>query len=209
MSALMNDTIAWHARTVGDIGVSLPGSTGVFRRFGLDFSCGGDQSLADAAARHDADLAALEAALSALDTGEGSALPHHEAHRAELPELVRLARKVESMHAAHPEIPRGLADLLGRMHAELDAHMQKEEQILFPLIRQGHPMVLHPIRQMRHEHDEQAANLQLLRSITNGFIAPADACHSWQALYVGTAKLVGDLMEHIHLENNALFRKYG
>jgi iron-sulfur cluster repair protein YtfE (RIC family) len=37
---------------------------------------------------------------------------------------------------------------------------------------------------------------------------PADSCRSRQALCAATAKLVDDLMEHIDLENNALFR-YG
>ena len=37
---------------------------------------------------------------------------------------------------------------------------------------------------------------------------PADACTSWHALYAGTRKLVDDVMQHIHLENNVLFPQF-
>lgn len=50
--------------------------------------------------------------------------------------------------------------------------------------------------------------LRRLETLANGFALPEEACRSWQALYGGTAKLVDDVMEHIHLENNVLFRRF-
>ena len=61
---------------------------------------------------------------------------------------------------------------------------------------------------MRHDHDDQGAHLRRLQAITNGYALPAETCRSWRALYTGTAKLVNDLMEHIHLENNVLFPRF-
>jgi regulator of cell morphogenesis and NO signaling len=124
-----------------------------------------------------------------------------------LPELIRLAHRVERVHADHPETPKGLAVLLERMYDELTSHMQKEEHILFPMMREGHT-VFGPIQAMRFEHDEHAENLKALAAHTRDFQPPEESCGSWRALYTGCKKLSDDLMEHIHVENNVLFPRF-
>jgi regulator of cell morphogenesis and NO signaling len=120
-----------------------------------------------------------------------------------------LAKKVEHVHGEHPQAPRGLAALLQEMQAELEEHMAKEEQVLFPLLlRGGHPMIAQPIGMMRHEHLHHGEQLQRLAELTGDFRLPEGACRSWQALYSGAAKLSDDLMQHIHLENNLLFPRF-
>lgn len=134
---------------------------------------------------------------------------YHEVHRRELTELVQLARKVETVHAAHPQAPHGLAELLQHMRGALEIHMKKEELILFPAMRRGLGAVLGaPIMQMRLDHDDHGEQLRQLRSLTNGFFPPAEACVSWRALFAGVAKLSEDLAEHIHLENDVLFPRF-
>ena len=212
---------AYRDRTVGDIAVDLAGATALFRRHKIDFCCGGDIALAEAAARRGLDVADLEAALGALaatpaDAPQESAalVDHilarfHETHRRELPELVKLARRVEAVRREHPQAPQGVADLLERAAAELEDHMTKEEQVLFPAMRAGYAGSLDmPIHVMRHEHDGHADIVHRLEDLTDGFIAPADACRSWQALLAGAEKFVTDLTEHIHLENNVLFPRF-
>lgn len=66
----------------------------------------------------------------------------------------------------------------------------------------------HPIAQMRHDHDRHGEHVRHLEAIAKSFVLPKGACRSWEALYVGTAKLVDDVMEHIHLENNVLFPRF-
>jgi regulator of cell morphogenesis and NO signaling len=209
-------------RSIGEIAASLPGATAVFRRFKLDFCCGGDALLADAVLKRGLDIALVEQALAALDPGQSAPAPeatgalidhilsrYHETHRRELPELLRLARKVEAVHAGHPEAPRGLADTLAAVQAELGEHMQNEETELFPLMRQQRAAGAElPITQMRHDHELHGELLRRLEAITHGFVLPEGACRSWTALYVGTGKLVDDVMEHIHLENNVLFPRF-
>ena len=39
------------SQTVGRIAATMPGAAGVFQDHGVDFCCGGDQTLADAAAK--------------------------------------------------------------------------------------------------------------------------------------------------------------
>jgi regulator of cell morphogenesis and NO signaling len=207
-------------RTLADIAVTLPGATAVFRRHKLDFCCGGKVRLADAAAAKRLSLDTLEAQLQAVAANAAvSDLPadtdaliahietrYHAVHRAELPELIRLARRVETVHRAHPDVPSGLGDLLTDMARELEDHMGKEETVLFPLMRRGgHPMIANPIFMMQHEHDQHGETLRRLQSLTQDFDPPEDACPTWRALYTGLRKLNDDLMEHIHIENNILF----
>jgi len=131
---------------------------------------------------------------------------YHAVHRVQLPELQRLARKVESVHADHADAPHGLADQLARMEAELIGHMEKEEQVLFPLMQNGgHPMIKHPIAMMRHEHADHAGALAELDRLSHGMVPPEGACSSWRSLYQGLAQFRDDLNEHIRLENELLF----
>jgi regulator of cell morphogenesis and NO signaling len=123
-----------------------------------------------------------------------------------LPELIRLARRVEHVHGDREECPVGLADLLDAMLQELESHMQKEEQILFPILARGHGVRAGgPIAVMRMEHDQHGDALQRLMDVTNGITLPRGACTTWRALYLGLGAFREDLMEHIHLENNVLF----
>lgn len=210
-------------RTVGDIAANLPGATSVFRAFKIDFCCGGDVPIADAARKRGLDPEMVVRELEALaEDGEGISAEldtatmiseiltrYHEVHRRELPELFELACKVEAVHADHLSAPHGLADTLQEMIGELEVHMKKEELILFPamLRHAGNPLSA-PISQMRHDHDDHGAYLRRLDEITHGFELPEGACRSWQALYAGTRKLADDLMDHIHLENNILFPRF-
>ncbi len=131
----------------------------------------------------------------------------HKGHRRDLPGLIVFARRVESTHA---DAPKGLADFLDEIAESLDQHMQKEEQILFPLIqRGGHPMIGHPIAVMRHEHEDHGVNLDKLRELTNNFQPPAGACGSWQVFYESLAELSAELKEHIRVENELLFPRFG
>jgi regulator of cell morphogenesis and NO signaling len=213
-------------RSLADLACDVPGATALFHREQLDFCCGGHQTLREAVAGRGLDGGQLAEALRALQAQGRSAterdwrqartgelIDHllqrfHEGHRAQLPELIRLARRVESVHADHPDCPRGLADHLEMMAQDLEQHMCKEEQVLFPLLRHGGSpaFVAAPIRVMRHEHDQHGESLARLSGLSGGLRAPADACSSWQALATGLQALHSELTMHIHLENNVLFK---
>lgn len=206
--------------TLASLAVRIPGATAVFRRQHLDFCCGGDQTLEDACAARQLDPKPILAELESLQQPPappqaptpGELIDHilqrfHETHRRQLPELIRMARRVEARHSQHPDVPHGLADHLQAMAHELLSHMEKEEQILFPLIKRGgHPMIAQPIAVMRQEHVQHGKQIARLNALTAGQRAPADACTTWRALYHGITQLMDDLMQHIHLENNVLFR---
>ena len=134
---------------------------------------------------------------------------YHATHRRELPELQHLARKVEAVHADREACQHGLHHLLMRMGIELDAHMQKEEQVLFPLLlASGGGCTPFAIQRMRIEHEDHEELLSALRTLTDGFRPPDDACGSWRRLYSGCEKLYADVEAHIALENTVLFPQF-
>jgi len=210
-------------QTLGQLARQIPGATQIFHEFELDFCCGGKITLREAAQQKGLAADAIVTRLSALkaerepgDRDWGKASPSelidhilvrfHERHREQLPELIRLARRVETVHGERPDCPVGLADHLTDMRQELESHMQKEEQVLFPMLKRGMgTMVGGPIQVMRMEHDSHGESLQRIAELTNNITLPQAACNTWRALYLGLRALREDLMEHIHLENNILF----
>jgi regulator of cell morphogenesis and NO signaling len=210
-------------RTLGDIAVALPGATALFRTAKVDYCCGGQATLREAAAAKSLDLDAMLAVLRNLEpTGAPSAVNldtkslidlivnrYHRVHAEELPELIRLATRVEAVHRDHPAAPAGLADMLKLVYGELTMHMQKEELILFPaMAKGGRANIGHPIAAMMAEHEDHDLHMQEIRRLTGDIRAPDDACTTWRALYVGLAKFADDLVEHIHTENNILFPRF-
>lgn len=133
---------------------------------------------------------------------------YHAVHRREMAELIPLARKVEAMHAAHRSVPRGLGDLLTRIGYEMEAHMQKEEQGLFPTILAGGGAMAMAIEIMRDDHDDHGVRLEEVAALTGGLTVPDDAGEAWSALYAGLRGFVADLREHIRLENDVLFPRF-
>lgn len=208
--------------TLGELATHHPGSMQVFLRHGLDFCCGGSRTLVDACQARGLDAAAVAAEITAAEEvpsaerHDSKPLPelieliltrYHEPLRADLPVLIEAAQRVERVHAAKPTCPKGLAAQLQRLDGELQHHLAKEEQVLFPAIRsgsRGHQVHM-PIRVMMQDHEDHGADLAQLRELTGDFTPPPEACGTWRALYAGLAKLERELMEHIHIENNILF----
>jgi regulator of cell morphogenesis and NO signaling len=207
---------------LADLATTRAGASRVFHRHRLDFCCGGQRDLAAACAEKglDPDVVLAEIAdeersqrsFERLDEVSAGALidrileRFHEPHRAEIARLLTMARKVERVHRDKATCPVGLAAHVARMQEELEAHMQKEEQVLFPLIRSGRGHLARmPVQVMEAEHRDHARNLQTLRRLTNDYTPPDEACTTWRALFLGLSELERDLMVHIHLENNVLF----
>ena len=208
--------------TLADLAATRAGASRVFYRHDLDFCCHGRVSLAEACSKRKLDVDGLIRAIEAeaplasdFQRWDAEPLPKliehllehfHAAHRAELPRLLEMARKVERVHAEKESCPRGLAEHLERIAEELESHMQKEEQVLFPLILSGQGRRAGmPIQVMEEEHADHGRNLERLRELTRTFTSPAEACGTWRALYLGLAELDEILRQHIHLENNVLF----
>jgi regulator of cell morphogenesis and NO signaling len=208
--------------TLAELAVMHPGAARVFFHHQLDFCCGGRRPLEDACRERGLDPAAV---LEEIDAAAplGSNLPrwdrepladlvafiegtYHTRLRRDLPDLIEMARRVERKHGEKPGCPRGLTAHLEAMQASVLVHLQKEEQILFPMIVRGvGNRAAAPVQVMELEHDHHRDDLVRLRGLTDDLRPPVAACATWRALYAGLRQLEQELMEHIHLENNVLF----
>ena len=212
------------SNTLADLATTHPAAARVFYRNGLDFCCGGRRRLSDACAERGLEASDVLAAIEAEDSHtsdirrwDREPLPaliafivdtFHRRLREQLPELVRMAEKVEVRHDDKASCPRGLTAHLTAMYDSVFDHLAKEEHVLFPLIANGQGRVIAgPVHVIEHEHESHARALATLRRLTTNFVPPAEACVTWRALYLGLQQLEEELMVHIHLENNVLFRR--
>jgi regulator of cell morphogenesis and NO signaling len=225
------------SQTVGEIASGAPNCTREFEKLGIDYCCGGNRTLTEACIQAnigiDEVLARLqkcaEAATSESDKN-WQAQPltdviahingtHHVFVRSECPRIEALAAKVAGVHGRnHPELLT-VQELFSALSEELQVHLMKEEQILFPYVLRmeesvlaGEPAppamfgtVMNPIRMMLQEHDGAGEGLRALRRTTGEYQVPDDACISYRTLYDALQNFEKDLHQHIHLENNVLF----
>ena len=226
------NNIDTHA-AVGALVVEQPARARVFEKFGIDYCCGGKRPLTDVCAERRIDLDRVCSAIQESDkvarwteesdwtkasltdlTGHIMS-QHHEYLREELPRLAAMLDKVTAAHGQrHPEMPI-CRDIFWSFRAELEAHMHKEETILFPLVRaletERHVTPFHcgsianPIGVMEAEHDHAGDALSKMRELTSGFRAPPDACTTFRVLLHGLERLESDMHQHVHKENNILF----
>lgn len=228
----MNDQL--ERATIGEIVATDFRAAAIFERFGIDFCCGGRRSIADACRTATADPDAVIRALDALPPegthdNAATAWPldrlidhivstHHAYVRTALPTIARYLAKLEEVYGSrHPELARIVA-YFEQIRLELEQHLMKEEQVLFPYVRDlaasaetcGHAhspfgTVENPIRMMEREHREAADGLRLIRELTRGYTAPSDGCTTYAACMGELARFERDLHRHVHLENNVLF----
>ena len=218
--------------TVGQLVVSKPHLARVLEELGIDYCCGGKRPLDEVCHEKGLDPEQVLSRLNATpeppapsETDWNSATlsqladhildTHHAYMHAELPRLAGLVDKIVAVHGRnHPELIR-LRELYDSLRAEIDSHLMKEEQILFPLIKQiekaGGPVgshcgsVANPIRVMEHEHDSAGEVLAEMRQLTGGYATPPDGCATYRTTMEGLSRMEADLHQHIHKENNILF----
>lgn len=219
----MNTTALSPTRTLAEITLEHPRASRVFHRHRLDFCCGGRRPLEEACREKALDpTTVLDDLRRELDRESADATSwaerplgelidfilrrYHEPLREELPELVAMARKVEAVHGDKASCPVGLADLLAAMHEATLVHLLKEEQVLFPLVREGRGSECKmAVQVLEADHADHGATLDRIRELTDDLTPPEEACTTWRTLYGRLVELEHDLMEHIHLENNLLF----
>ena len=225
--------------TVAEVIIAHPTLRPVLERLGIDYCCGGKKPFAQAVSETGHDLKAvleecrktLQAAgnktvakdwtqASVTELANHILATHHVFTKAQLARVDGLLAKVQRAHAAaHGEMLEQARVTFDALFEELDGHLAKEEQILFPAIlaidgflagRNARPTVhcgrvAYPIQQMEVEHESAGNALVRLRELTNGYRLPDDVCATFEAFYDAMQALEADLHEHIHLENNILF----
>lgn len=222
--------------TLGSIVAEDYRNAAVLERFGLDFCCGGKRTLDEACGARGYEPAvvadAIEQARSTADPHSAVSdetwnvneliahivSAHHGYVRQASPRIAGYLNKLIAVHGErHPELAR-VAQHFDELASELSTHMFKEEEILFPYVRDlaavegGAPMpsnvfgtVRNPIRMMEAEHTSAGQELAIVRELTDNYRTPADGCTTYRVCYQELEAFDDDLRRHIHLENNVLF----
>lgn len=216
--------------TLGEIVTTDFRSAAVFREYGLDFCCGGRKSLAEACTEKalDYDLVADKISglkNSGLNKGHDFRqwpLPfladyivntHHSYVARNLPELLFYTDKIAGVHGEkHPEL-REVAELFSVLAKELLQHMRKEEEILFPAIKnltdryndKDGSIIRAELQTMTAEHEFAGGTMDKINIITNNYLIPGDGCSTYALTMKMLSEFEDDLHIHVHLENNILY----
>lgn len=216
-------------RTLAELVLEQPHLAPVFEQLGLDYCCGGQSRLTDAAAERGLAPAALTAALEAAERADGVSCTerdwreatmtelcdhivevHHAYLRRELPQIDGLLTKVVDRHGGRaPELER-LQARFGELNGALIDHIDSEEQTVFPLCRSlesGGEARIVPRGLGVHEAEHAAVGqaLRSMRELTGGYDPEQAFCTTHRVLLGSLQELEADLHQHIHEENNILF----
>jgi len=219
---------------VGQWVLEQPGLARVFEKLGIDYCCGGKKPLDAACRAKGLDPAAVLTVLSATqdapnkdqvnvanmsltELADHIESTHHAYVKAELPRLQPLIEKIARKHSDKNSLISQLPTVFSAFRSDMEAHMAKEEQVLFPLIRNldsgdGHTScacgtIENPIKVMEIEHQHAGDAFQLMRKLTDNFSTPEGACNTYRGVMYSLAELEADLHQHVHKENNVLFPK--
>lgn len=208
----------------------------VFRQHGIDFCCKGNKPIGDVCREKKLDITPVLHALGEISAEPACTLQnfntmpldqladhivrkHHGYVREKIPVLQQYLRKVCQVHGEpHQELWQ-IAALFTATAAELSNHLNKEELILFPRIREiarkqaagqyleepSISAVEKPISAMMEEHDHEGDRFRRIADLSNNFTPPEDACNTYRVTYALLKEFQDDLHQHIHLENNILF----
>lgn len=224
-------------KTVADYVTENIKTAHIFKNHGIDFCCGGNISIEKACAKKNVNQEVLEKELNQVDAVRDVIEDynkweldflmiyienvHHTYVKESMPLISEYANKVAKVHGHHYSQVLKINQLFHEVANELLAHMQKEEEILFPFIKQlvdakkeenksvSAPFgtVNNPIRMMEQEHESAGDIFKEIATLTNNYTPPAEACNTFKALYAKLDEFEQDLHKHIHLENNILHPK--
>jgi regulator of cell morphogenesis and NO signaling len=222
--------------TIGEIVARNYSKAIVFKTLGIDFSCGGKQTLAGACKRHG--LTKEEVLQQLNDENVSAAGPdmdfknwdigfmcdymiqlHHLHIKNNTPFIKELSQKICNTYAErHKEIVQ-VAEIFEHNSNLLMLNIAKEEKNVFPYIialNDAHKNKT-AIKEtsissisaymMETEHEKVIKNFSMLRTVTNDYLLPPYVPHSYGILYKMLQEYEDDVHLHLHLENNILFPK--
>jgi regulator of cell morphogenesis and NO signaling len=218
--------------TLGELVAERPARAELFECWGLDYCCGGRQTLRDACAKRGLDLASVHAALAALEAGERASANlegvdwreapiaelcahivtvHHDGLREAFPRIQRLFATVVRVHGASEPRLRDAQRIFGEIQTELEPHLASEETELFPACvawaQNGTPVDPGILGEHEDEHAAVGAALAPLRILCQDFDRATALCRTHGALLDALEAFEQDLHRHVHEENNVLFAR--
>lgn len=219
---------------IGDIVTIYPGASNLFLEYRIDFCCGGNRPLIDAIKEKELDENEILSLLNEryiefqekneqftdwakedpsklIDYIVGK---HHSYLNQEMPIIGELVLKILKVHGGNHEELFKVHKLFNNLKIELEEHLVKEEHIVFPAIKQyetdksesNKERIISLIKELESEHTGAGDIIKELREVANHYVPPIDACRTYQLTYKKLREFEEDLFQHIHLENNILFK---
>lgn len=218
---------------IGQVVVKFPRAMEIFKKYKIDFCCGGDRLLEQAVREQGLDGVQI---ISEINTQYNDYVieavkdkdweieeytklidyiinTHHAFLNENLPRLSELTTKIFRVHGEHHPELKNVHKLLHSLKMEMEQHLIKEEEVVFPLIiaydKTGNIETLKKavskIHELEEEHEGAGSILKELREVTDNYSAPADGCNSYNLTFKLLEDLEDDTFRHIHLENNVMF----
>jgi len=228
----MTQENSFEETTIGEIVAADFRAAEIFRKEGIDFCCGGKKRLSDACREKSVDASLVVRRLKELEQipsdqahnyrdwdpgflADYIVNTHHKYIISSLPELVYYTQKIASVQGSrHPELIE-VADLFGKLNNELLQHLEQEENVLFPAIREAvrknspeaETIIRSEIGRMTVEHEIAGDIMDRINRLTSGYLVPEDGCNTYGVTFRFLRRFEEDLHVHVHLENNILFPK--
>ncbi len=217
---------------VGEIVATDFRTSSLFKNVGIDFCCGGKQTLADACSENNIDADKLEREIKeVMDEPAAPGMDfkswepgflcdyivntHHKFVLKNLPENLFYTQKIADVHGGHhPELIE-VANLFAQINTELLQHLKNEEEVFFPAIKEviatgsarAKAVIISEMERLATEHEFAGGAMDNINKITNGYQLPDDACNTYRVAFKMLEQFEDDLHVHVHLENNVLFGK--
>lgn len=218
-------------RHVSDVVTDIPKSADIFRKYGIDFCCGGNIPIEEAASNNKkVDLETLLNQINSINIDQQNSSidikyldaasliqyiqsRYHESLRTEFQNLTPYVTKLAKVHGTNHPYLLELKDLYSKLKSALLVHTDEEDQHSFPKLLDASAgkhvdQLNETITSLIDDHEEAGQLLREIRTITNDYQPPLEACGTWRLVYQRLEQLERDTHEHVHLENHVLFKKY-
>lgn len=140
--------------SIGQLAIKDLRKAAIFKKYGLDFCCGGKKTVREACADKGLDATKVEQELQQAEKHQDGGRQvdytrwsldfladyilntHHSYVREALPELRGYASKVAKVHGENHKELKHIQQLMEEINEELLDHMEQEERQLFPYVKQ-------------------------------------------------------------------------
>lgn len=222
---------------IGELVAQNYKTASIFKKFKIDFCCNGNRTISEACDRKNLDPNVLIKELKDttkiteqnidFNSWELDLLAdyiektHHRYVISKIEEIKPYLNKVVKVHGDHNPELKEIEVLFNQSAQELTHHLQKEEMILFPFIRnmvsakiENKPLltphfgtVENPISMMKNEHQNEGERFEKISVLSSNYTPPTHACNTYKVTFALLKEFEDNLHQHIHLENNILFPK--
>lgn len=222
---------------IGELVAENYKTASIFKKFKIDFCCNGNRTISEACERKKIQPEILIKELQKTIKTEERNIDfnsweldlladfiektHHRYVVSKIEEIKMYLKKVVIVHGNHNPELKEIELLFNQSAQDLSQHMQNEETILFPFIRnmvnskiEKKPLLFpqfgtveNPIAMMKNEHQNEGERFEKIAELSNNYTPPSHACNTYRVAFALLREFEENLHQHIHLENNILFPK--